>query len=541
MLFMERRNFFKTTALAGTVVALNPLSACSSSETQSSNTPVEPFELDEVTIAELQQKMESGVLTSVQLVKKYMRRIEEIDKKGPSLKSVIELNPDVLTIAQQLDEERKSGRVRGLLHGIPVLIKDNIDTGDNMSTSAGSLALKDFKAGKDAFIVGKLRDAGAVLLGKTNLSEWANFRSTKSSSGWSGRGGQVRNPYCTDRSPCGSSSGTGVAVAANLCTVGIGTETDGSIVCPSGINGVVGIKPTVGLWSRNGIIPISHSQDTAGPMARTVTDAVHLLGALVGADQKDETTLKNPTMIFDYRVFLKNDGLKGKRIGIAREFFGFHAEVDRVINQAISTIKTAGAEMIDNLTLDGRNEWEMNEWEVLCYEFKADLNRYLAEHANAPIRSLEQLIEFNKQQATVEMPWFAQEIFDSCQQKGDLSEQAYIQALQKSQGNSRHTINQLFEQNKLDALIAPTNGPAWCIDWVNGDHFGGGSSSPAAISGFPAITVPAGFVHGLPVGLTFFGKAWSEPLLIEMAYGFEQLIKARKAPTFLKSLMEDIK
>ncbi len=533
---MERRNFFKTTALASTVLVIDPLTACSGSKAHSAENKVKPFELDEVSISELQQQMKSGKITSVELVQKYLKRIEEIDKNGPTLKSVIEINPDALALAKQLDDERKTGKVRGLLHGIPILIKDNIDTGDRMKTSAGSLALTDFSAENDAFIVKKLRLAGAVLLGKTNLSEWANFRSTKSSSGWSGRGGQVRNPYCLDRSPCGSSSGTGVAVSANLCAVGIGTETDGSIVCPSGINGLVGIKPTVGLWSRSGIIPISHTQDTAGPMARTVSDATILLGALVDEDSTDEVTLKNPKPIADYTPYLNVEGLKGKRIGIAREFFGFHADVDRIVNEAIDKIKEAGAEIVDKLKLNGRSDWEAAEWEVLCYEFKNDLNRYFADHPNAPVHSLKEMIDFNLKNRSTEMPWFDQEIFTICEEKGDLSEQAYLDALRNSNGKAKEIINQLMTDHQLDALLAPTNGPAWTIDWVNGDHFGGGSSSPAAISGYPAITVPAGFVHGLPVGLTFFGLAWSEPLLIEIAYGFELLTKHRKLLMFIKSM-----
>jgi amidase len=535
---MKRRNFFKTTALSSSVVALAGMAACTP---QPQTSPAKPdftdFDLNEITINELQQKMGSGELTAEIICQKYLDRIALVD---PVLKSVIEINPDTLEIAKKLDEERKSGHMRGPLHGIPVLIKDNIDTFDKMQTTAGSLALAGNIAEIDAFIVKKLRDAGAVLLGKTNLSEWANFRSTNSSSGWSGRGGQVRNPYLTDRSPCGSSSGTGAAVAANLCAIGIGTETNGSIVCPSGINGIVGIKPTLGLWSRRGIIPIAHSQDTAGPMARTVKDAAILLGALAAFDPTDaETHLDREEHFTDYIQFLDVNGLKGMRIGIASEMIGFNAKVDELFKQAVEVMKANGAEIIEEVKFENRDKWGNPSYEVLLYEFKADLNKYLQEHSAAPVKSLEQIIEFNKLNADREMPWFAQEIFEQAQAKGDLTTPEYLTALADSKRVAgKEGIDASMDKHNLDAIIAQTNGPAWTIDWVNGDHFSGGSSSPAAISGYPNITVPMGTIHGLPVGISFFGRAWSEPKLLKIAYAFEQATKHRKAPGFLESLAE---
>jgi amidase len=535
---MKRRNFFKTTALSSSVVALAGIAACTP---QSQTLPAKPdftdFDLNEITIGELQKKMESGELNAVQICDKYLERIKLVD---PILKSAIEINPDAIEIARSLDEERKAGNIRGPLHGIPIMIKDNIDTFDKMQTTAGSLALAGNIANVDAFIVKKLRDAGAVLLGKTNLSEWANFRSTNSSSGWSGRGGQVRNPYCIDRSPCGSSSGTGTAVAANLCVIGIGTETNGSIVCPSGINGIVGIKPTLGMWSRRGIIPIAHSQDTAGPMARTVKDAAILLGALAAFDPTDaETHIERGEHFNDYTQFLDENGLKGMRIGIASEMIGFNAKVDELFKQAVEVLKANGAEIIEDVKFENRGKWGNPSYEVLLYEFKADLNKYLQEHAAAPVKSLEQIIEFNKLNADREMPWFAQEIFEHAQSKGDLSAPEYLKALAESKRFAgKEGIDAVMEKHNLDAVIAQTNGPAWTIDWVNGDHFSGGSSSPAAISGYPNITIPMGTVHELPVGISFFGCAWSEPKLLKIAYAFEQATKHRKAPGFLESLAE---
>jgi amidase len=533
---MKRRTFFRTTALSSSALALSGLAGCRNSTTKTGESPdFSEFELNEITVNDLQQKMEAGELTSQAICQKYLSHIEKVDRV---LKSVIEINPDVPEIARNLDEERKNGKVRGPLHGIPVMIKDNIDTGDNMQTTAGSLALEGNIANEDAFIVRKLREAGAVLLGKTNLSEWANFRSTNSSSGWSGRGGQVRNPYCLDRSPCGSSSGTGVAVAANLCTIGIGTETNGSIVCPSGVNGVVGIKPTLGLWGRNGIIPIAHSQDTAGPMARTVKDAAILLGALAGFDSNDpETHIEKGEIFSNYTPFLDPDGLNGMRIGIATGMTGFHKGVTELFKQAVEVMKSKGTEIIDEVTFEHQQKWGSASWQVLLYEFKADLNSYLQNHPNAPTKSLEDLIEFNKQHAEKEMLWFGQEIFEMAQGKGDLTSGEYLKALEESKRFAgKEGIDAVMDKNRLDAIIAPTNGPAWNIDWVNGDHFSGSSSSPAAISGYPNITVPMGFVHGLPAGISIFGKAWSEPVLLKIAYAFEQATKHRKAPGFLETV-----
>lgn len=537
---MKRRTFLTSAALTGTGLAMVSLSGCknpNAGETLS-EVALNPadFELNEVTVGDLKAKMESGELTSESICKKYLDRIAMVD---PLLKSVIELNPDALEIARNLDEERKSGKVRGPLHGIPVMIKDNIDSGDQMQTTAGSLALSGNIAQADAPIVTRLREAGAVLLGKTNLSEWANFRSERSSSGWSGRGGQVRNPYMLDRSPCGSSSGTGAAVAANLCTIGIGTETNGSIVCPSGVNGVVGIKPTLGLWSRRGIIPIAHSQDTAGPMGRTVTDAAILLGALAGFDDLDaETHVPKGEIFSDYTSFLDANGLAGARIGIARDMLGFNPLVDQLFDHAVEALKAQGAEVIDNIAFENSRKWGMPSYQVLLYEFKADLNRYLESHPSAPVKSLEEIIRFNQENAESEMPWFGQEIFEQAQSKEGLDSKEYLEALSDSKKYSQEDIDRVMDENRLDAIIATTNGPAWTIDWINGDHFSGSSSSPAAISGYPNISVPMGYVHGLPVGISFFGRAWSEPVLLRLAYAYEQSTKHRKSPGFLKSLID---
>lgn len=532
---MKRRSFFKSVALGGGTMALAPFGACTPIP-QSTDTIVNyvDFELNEATIDSLQEKMKSGAITSEEITRKYLDRIEQVDTKGPELRSVIEINPDALDIARQMDKERGEGKVRGPLHGIPVMIKDNIDTGDKMLTTAGSLALAGKPAPDDAFIAHMLRAGGAVLLGKTNLSEWANFRSTKSSSGWSGRGGQVRNPYHLDRTPCGSSSGSAVAVAANLCVVAIGTETDGSIVCPAGINGIVGIKPTLGLWSRDGIVPIAHSQDTAGPMARTVTDAAILLGAIAEADNNDATIdLKQGEAISDYSSFLDTAGLIGARIGLAADFFGFNTQVDELMKQAIDTLKAQGAEIIEDLKFKDHDQWGEAEWQVLISEFKDDLNAYLATREGLGVQTLADLIEFNKKNREKEMPWFGQEIFELAEKTQGLQEPVYVQALKKARTLTREQgIDKLMDEYRLDALIAPTNGPAWMIDWINGDHFGGGSSEPSAISGYPNITVPAGEVHGLPVGISFFGRAWSEPTLIRLAYAYEQASKHRNAPEF---------
>jgi amidase len=533
---MKRRTFFKTTALSSSAIAISGLASCTTNSEKEVEIDFSKFDLNEITVDELQQKMGLGELTSHALCEKYLQRIELVD---PILMSVIEINPDALEIAKRLDEERKSGNVRGPLHGIPILFKDNIDTGDKMQTTAGSLALEGNIASKDAFIINKMREAGAVVLGKTNLSEWANFRSTNSSSGWSGRGGQVRNPFCLDRSPCGSSAGTGAAVSANLCTIGIGTETNGSIVCPSGVNGVVGIKPTLGMWSRQGIIPIAHSQDTAGPMARTVKDAAILLGALAEFDSNDaETHIEKGEIHKDYTQFLSLGGLKGMRIGIASEMIGFNSKVDVLFKKAVEAMKSAGAEIIEEVKFENRRKWGAPSYQVLLYEFKADLNKYLQEHDLAPLKSMEEIIEFNKNNADKEMPWFDQKIFELAQEKGDLKTEEYLTALKDSKlFAGKEGIDAVMKEHSLDAIIAQTNGPAWTIDWVNGDHFSGGSSSPAAISGYPNITVPMGFIKGLPVGISFFGLAWSEPKLLKIAYAFEQATNHRKAPEFRKTIV----
>jgi amidase len=497
-----------------------------------------PLDLSEVTVAELQSRMAAGALSAHALAAWYLDRIARIDRDGPRLNAVIELNPEALADADRLDAERASGKLRGPLHGVPVLIKDNIDSADRMRTSAGSLALAEHIAATDATVVSKLRIAGAVILGKTNMSEWANFRSTHSTSGWSGRGGQTRNPYALDRNPCGSSSGTAAAIAANLAVLGIGTETDGSITCPASANGLVGIKPTLGLISRAGIIPIAHSQDTAGPMARSVTDAALLLAAIAGSDARDPATQgADRRQSDDYQAELKPDGLRGVRLGVARKFFGFNAGVDALMERAIATLKAAGAIIVDPADLPTHGKFDEAEQAVLLYEFKPDLNAYLAQIEPALPHSLEQLIDFNKREAKREMPWFGQELFEQAQAKGPLSDKAYRDALANSKRMAgADGIDRVMAQQHLDALIAPTGGPAWLTDPINGDHFGGGATSPAAVAGYPHITVPAGLVHGLPVGLSFFGRAWSEPLLIRIAYGYEQASRARQPPRLPQTL-----
>ena len=497
---------------------------------------VKPFDLDEVTIAELQARMRSGKYSAASLVKRYLERIEQIDKRGPAVNAVIELNPDAMAIARALDGERKSQGPRGPLHGVPILIKDNIDTHDRMTTTAGSLALEGSVPPRDSFVAQRLRESGAVILGKTNLSEWANFRSTHSTSGWSGRGGLSRNPYALDRNPSGSSSGSAVAVATSLCAAAIGTETDGSIVSPCSANGIVGIKPTVGLVSRAGIVPIAHSQDTAGPMARTVTDAAILLGALAGADPRDDATKTSEGKSHrDYTKFLEPDGLRGARIGVARNFFGFHDQVDKLLEAAIEEMKGLGAVMVDPADIPTKGKFDDSEFAVLLYEFKAGLNAYLESLGpDAPVRSLREIIEFNERNRPREMPCFGQEIFLKAQQKGPLTDKAYLDALEKNHQLARTDgIDAVINQHHLDAIVTPTAGPAWMTDLVNGDHESGGSSSPAAVAGYPSITVPAGQVSGLPVGLSFFGRAYSEPTLLKLAFAFEQEIRARQPPRFL--------
>jgi amidase len=533
---MKRREFLETTALGGVLAVSKPASLLASGPSSPVYVPSPPkeFELDELKISDLQDGMKSGRFTARSLVRKYLDRIDEIDESGPSINSVIEINPDAVSIAEALDRERKEKGARGPLHGIPILIKDNIDTADRMMTTAGSLALLGSHAAQDAFVARKLREAGAVILGKTNLSEWANIRSNHSSSGWSGRGGQTKNPYALDRNPCGSSSGSGAAAAANLCAGAIGTETDGSVVCPSSANSLVGIKPTLGLISRAGIIPIAHSQDTAGPMARTVSDAATMLGALTGIDSNDPVT-KTQRSFTDYRQFLDKGGLKGARLGIARKHFGFNDRVDKLMNDLIGEMKKLGAVIVDPADIPTSGKFDDSELEVLLYELKADLNAYLRRlGSSAPVHSLKEVIEFNEKNRDREMPYFGQDLFIKAEAKGPLTEKKYLQALRKNHLLSRtQGIDFVMRKHRLDALIAPTGGPAWPTDWINGDHFTGGYSSASAVAGYPHITVPAGYVFGLPVGISFFGAAWSEPKLIQYAYAFEQATRARQPPGFL--------
>lgn len=538
---MNRRRFIKSASLSGIVLPSIIFSACERISTADKNKNTaqtdQPFELEETTISLLQKEMTDGKYTSRKITELYLSRIEAIDKKGFSLNAVIEINPEALSIADALDEERRNGKVRGPMHGIPVLIKDNIDTGDKMMTTAGSLALEGNRATKDAFIVKQLREAGAIIMGKTNLSEWANFRSERSSSGWSSRGGQTRNPYVLDRNPCGSSSGSGVAVAANLCVAAIGTETNGSIACPSSINGIVGIKPTVGLLSRAGIIPISHTQDTAGPMARSVEDAAILLGVLAGIDNDDAVTHESENKSFtDYTRFLDVHALDGKRIGVEKSFLKVHEGVDAVFHEAIETLKQKGASIVEVDFLEKVKGISGEEYMVLQYEFKDGLNRYLAS-ANANVKTLAAVIEFNKKNEAQVMPFFKQEILEKSDERESLEANEYREALEKILSVSRKSIDETLASLKLDAICGPTNGPTWCTDLVNGDFFTGyGMYSPAAIAGYPHVTVPMGLVQGLPVGLTFFGKAYDEPGLISIAYAFEQASGKRTVPVFKERL-----
>jgi amidase len=528
---MKRRQFLQTTAATYIAAITTPLP-----ESVAKSPPA--FDLEELTITDLQQGLQSGKYTSRELVEKYSDRITDIDKKGPGLYSVIEMNPDAERIAVALDRERKEKGPRSPLHGIPILLKDNIDTQDRMMTTAGSLALVGAKPQRDAFVAQRLREAGALILGKTNLSEWANFRSTKSSSGWSGRGGQTKNPYVLERNPCGSSSGSGAAVAANLCAAAIGTETDGSVVCPSSANSLVGIKPTVGLVSRAGIIPISHSQDTAGPMARSVSDAAILLGAMTGIDPRDEATnASSGKSVADYTKFLDKDGLRGMRLGIARKHFGFNERVDKLMNDLLAEMKKLGAVLVDPSDIPTTGKFDDSEFEVLLYEFKADLNTYLAGLGpTAPVRSLKDVIAFNEKNSAREMPYFGQDIMTKAEAKGPLTSKPYLAALRKNHLLTRaQGIDAVMKKNRLDALVAPTGGPPWPTDWINGDHFTGGYSSASAVAGYPHITVPAGYVFGLPVGISFFGGAYSEPNLIKIAYAFEQATKVRRPPQFLST------
>jgi amidase len=542
---IERRDFLRTGALAALATTLDV--SRGETRTKTETAKHEPhafqqsaFELEEATLASLQDGMRSGRYTARSIAESYLARIDAIDKSGPAINAVIERNPDAIRIADERDTERKAGRVRGPLHGIPVLIKDNIDTADRMHTSAGSLALAESIAPRDAFIAARLREAGAVILGKTNLSEWANFRSPHSTSGWSGRGGQTKNPYVLDRNPCGSSSGTGASIAANLAAVGIGTETDGSIVCPSSANGLVGIKPTLGLVSRSGIIPIAHSQDTAGPMARTVADAAALLAVLSGVDSHDLATAESRGKVpaDAYASVLEPGALRGARVGVSRNFFGFSEVVDRVMDEAIAAMKSAGATIVDPANIANANKYGDAESEVLNFEFKADLNAYLAAlGASAPHKTLADLIAFNERNKDREMPFFGQEQFIAAQKKGPLTSQAYRAARAKCVRFSRtEGIDATLAKHRLTAIVAPTGGPAWPTDLLNGDHFTGGSSSPAAVSGYPSVTVPAGFIHGLPVGISFIGGRWSDAKLIGLAYAFERATNVRKPPRFAATI-----
>ncbi|MBN1649729.1 MAG: amidase [Bacteroidales bacterium] len=527
---MDRRNFLQASAIAGAgIIATQALTSCDNNKNKyaaNENHEFSAFELDEITVAKLQEKMNSGVYTSRSIVEMYLDRIQEMDKQGAKLNSVLELNPDALSIADQLDKERKEGRIRSVLHGIPVLIKGNIDTADKMHTNAGATAIADHIASEDATLVKKLRKAGVIILGKANLSEWANFRSTRSSSGWSSILGQTRNPFILDRTPCGSSSGSGAAVSANFCTIAIGTETNGSIVCPSTVNGVVGIKPSIGLVSQKGIIPISHSCDTAGPMGRTLTDATLLLEAMC-----DEQV--------DYASALKKGGLNGARVGVARNFFGFHEEVDAALEKALETLKTLGAELIELSDYRHPREASRAAYLVMQYEFKVGLNKYLSGMSDqVKVRSLSDIIAYNKANADSAMPFFKQEILEESDAKGDLNSPEYIEALKTmKQLAGPEGIDKVMDEYDLDVIVAPTGSAAWTVDLINGDNFHGGSSSPAANAGYPNITIPAGFIHGLPIGLSFFGKAFSEKKIINLCYDFEQASLVRKKPEFKATLI----
>jgi amidase len=537
-----RRAFLQSGLAGGLVTAMAPamrVEVIEAREGPESLPGVPTFEFEEITIAELQEGMKAGKYTSRGIAEKYLTRIEGLDKRGPAVNSVIEVNPDALALAEASDRERKEKGARGPLHGIPVLIKDNIDTADRMMTTAGSLALVGSKPPRDSVVAGKLREAGAVIIGKTNLSEWANIRSRHSTSGWSGRGGQTKNPYALDRNPCGSSSGSGAATSANFCAAAIGTETDGSIVCPSSANGLVGIKPTVGLVSRSGIVPISHTQDGAGPMCRTVRDAATVLGALTGVDSDDSATAASDGKSFtNYTQFLKADGLRGARIGVVRKTFGFMDAVDKVMEAALDAMKKEGAILVDPVEIETAGKWGETESTVFMYELKADLNAYLARPGfNPPVKTLKEIIEFNEKNREKEMPYFGQDFFLKAEAKGPLSEKEYEEALEKNHQLARKEgIDATMDKHNLDTMVGPTGGPAWLTDLLDGDHFGGGSSGAAAVAGYPNITVPAGFIFGMPVGISFFGRAWSEPVLIRLAYAFEQATKVRRAPKFLPSV-----
>ncbi len=550
---MDRRAFLRSGALAGGAVvagtagcgqAATPNAATQGSDRSGasfagSDPPASAsFELEEATIDELTSAMASGERTSRSITDAYLARIAALDRQGPMLRSVIETSPDTLADAEALDRERDASEPRSPLHGIPILLKDNIGTADGTTTTAGSLALEGSRPAEDAPVARRLRDAGAVLLGKANLSEWANYRSTRSSSGWSARGGQCANPFALDRNPCGSSSGSGAAVSANFVAAAIGTETDGSIVCPSNANGIVGIKPTVGLVSRAGIIPIADSQDTAGPMARTVRDAVLVLGVIAGTDPRDPATAEADSRgLTDYTPFLDADGLEGARIGVMRSAFGFHPLVDQLMEAGLEAMRSCGALIVDPVDLRPTTSMRRAETTVLSYEFKAGLGAYLETLPDPPIRTLADLIAFNQANASEEMPYFGQERLLAAEARGPLTDPEYLDARAAARRLSRaEGIDRVMDADNLDAIFAPTGGPAWVTDLVNGDHFGGSSSAFAAVSGYPNITVPAGFIHGLPVGGSFFGRAWSEPTLIRIAYAFEQATRHRRAPGFLPTV-----
>ncbi len=538
---MNRREFLRTTAAGGAgLTAGAACSAPSGDAPSTSGAGVPPFVFDEVTADDLQRMMASGEHTAHSITEAYLARIEALDRQGPELRSMIEINPDALGIAEDLDAERRAGSIRGPLHGIPVALKDNLDTRDRMTTTAGSLALEGSVPPRDSFVAERLRAAGAILLGKLNMSEWAYFRGERATSGWSARGGQCRNPYALDRNPCGSSSGSGTAASANLCALTVGTETGGSIMCPSSSNGVVGIKPTVGLWSRSGIIPISHSQDTAGPMTRTVRDAAILLGGAVGVDPRDEATSRSEGNFHtDYTQFLDPAGLRGARLGVARSFTGFDPRVMALFEDAIGAMRDAGAVIVDPANLAQAAWNDELPLLVLEYEFKAGLNAYLASLGpEAPVRTLAEIIEFNERNADREMPWFGQERMIASEARGPLADEVYRNAVRTIQrGNREDGIDALMDEHELDAIIAPTRDLPWVTDHIKGDRLDGGSSAgPAAIAGYPDISVPMGFVSGLPAGVSFFGRAWSEPVLIRIAYAFEQETGHRRAPTFAPTL-----
>jgi amidase len=531
---VDRRGFLATGAavvagVAGVALGATPARAMARGG-GSVQVPVE-----ELSATEAAARMSRGELTARDLTAAYLGRIAAIDRDGPALRSVIEVNPDALAIAEERDRERAAGRVRGALHGVPILLKDNIDTGDRMATSAGSMALAAGSAPRDAFLVKRLREAGAVLLGKTNLSEWANFRSTRSTSGWSARGGQVRNPYVLDRNACGSSSGTGAAIAASLAAIGVGTETDGSIICPSSHCGLVGIKPTVGLVSRDGIVPISVTQDTAGPMARTVADAALLLGAMTGEDASDPVTLGGGARAAtDYTRTLDVAALRGARIGVARNLAGFHPAADAAFAEALRALREAGAVLVDPADVPTAGQYDDAEFDVLLYEFKDGIARYLASRgAGTPLRTLADLIAFNRANATRELAWFGQEIFERAEAKGPLTDAAYQQALARCRRLSRDEgLDAVFATHRVEAIVAPSNGPAWPIDPVNGDRYTGGNSTVAAVAGYPSVTVPMGYAHELPLGLSFIGAPWSEARLVGFAHAFEQATRVRRAPRY---------